>query len=102
MKFSLPMKIVLGVVAVIVVLRVMTPSPEQQMIDQMNQQLQGQLVDPYQSGYSVPGYYQESTNYQNQGYQNQGYQNQYYNGNHAAYQQTNEVDYGPNDDEWQW
>lgn len=102
MKFSVPMKVILGVFAVLVVLRIMTPSPEQQMIDQMNQQnqmmmqqMQSQLVDPFQAGYTAPGYYQESGQAQHPAYQNTGY----YNGGQAQYAQPGHQNAG---DDWQW
>ena len=40
MNLSVPMKVILGVVAVLVVLRIITPTPEQEMLNQMNQEAQ--------------------------------------------------------------
>lgn len=84
MKFSRPMIVILGIALALVVVRIITPTPEQQMMDYYNQQnqqmmeqnmqmlngMQNQVVDPYSSGYTVPGYYQQTPGYQQMpGYQ---------------------------------
>lgn len=78
MKFSIPMILLLAFAALIIVMRMITPSPmqqveqqQQQMLEQMNQQnqalhmqnlqmlngMQPQTVNPYQTDYTMPGYY---------------------------------------------
>ncbi len=48
MKFSPTMIIILGLVAAVVVLRIMTPSAEQQVMDYYNQQMQMQSLQSQQ------------------------------------------------------
>lgn len=125
MKFSTPMIVLMGILAALVVLRVITPSPEQVMMDeltQQNQMIQQQTMsmmngmetqmNPYQNNYAQPGYSQEG-GYPQGGYQQNGYQqNQYqqgtyqentgYNGN-PGYSNNGEVNYAPQGgDDWNW
>lgn len=119
MKFSTPMIVIMCILAAIVVLRVITPSPEQVMMDELNQQnqmIQQQtmnMLNGYQEQYSVPSYYQEGGypqgGYQPNGYPQSGYQqNQYQQGSyqenmgHNGYSNSG-TNYGPQGgDDWNW
>ena len=120
MKFSTPMKVLLALLAVIVVLRIITPSPEQVMMNELNQQnqmIQQQTMDMmngYQQQYAAPNYYQQGSypqgSFQQNGYQQSGYQqNQYQQGSYQdnagynGYANDSGVTYGPQGgDDWNW
>ena len=90
MKFSRPMIVMLCLAAAFVILRIITPTPEQQMLDYYNQQnqqmmeqnqqmlngMQNQMVNPYSTPNISPGYYPQPQGYQQApGYNDGGYVN---------------------------